>query len=434
MGKDIQLNNWGSTTSASEVFIKLYPGVPAAKIQAQINAMYKKNNPQSPDDIKNGSSQSYTVQALSDIHFNQVYGTFDFSGPASKTRSYLLLLVAGFLLILGCINFINLTTAQAAQRAKEIGIRKTMGSTRTQLAAQFLSETFLITLFAVIISVCLAPLILNLFSDFVAPGVKADYIHQPTIFLFLFILTIVVSILSGFYPALMLSGYKPVLVLKNQAQSNSHKTSNAWLRKSLTVSQFVIAQFFIMATVLVSKQVYYALHKDLGFKKDAIVFMETPYKKRTAVINRVLENKLRNLPGIEMVSMGFEPPSSDGTSSTNATYQDGKKEITTSVEMKFADENYIRLYHIKILAGRGIRPTDTAHALVINDKYAKVLGFKNAGDAIGKTLGKLNSSKPMRIVGVAGDFYTHSLQSPVNPLVILATGNDNFTTARYISP
>ncbi len=273
---------------------------------------------------------------------------------------------------------------------------------------------------------CLAPLILNLFSDFVAPGVKADYFHQPTIFLFLFILTIVVSVLSGFYPALMLSGYKPVLVLKNQAQSNSHKTRNAWLRKSLTISQFVIAQFFIMATMLVSKQVYYALHKDLGFKKDAIVFLETPYKKRTSAINRVLENKLRYLPGIEMVSLGYEPPSSDGTNTTDATYIDGKKEITTSVEMKFGDENYMKLYHIKILAGRGIRPTDTAHALVINDKYAKVLGFKNAGDAIGKMLGKLNSSKPMRIVGVAGDFYTHSLQSPVNPLVILATGNDNF--------
>ena len=286
LGMDVNLNNWGSTNSASEVFIKLYPGVSAAKIQAQVNAMYKKKNPQSPDDLKNGSSQTYTVQPLSDIHFNQDYGTFDFSGPASKTRAYLLLVVAGFLLILGCINFINLTTAQATQRAKEIGIRKTMGSTRTQLVVQFLSETFLITLFAVIISVGLAPVILNLFSDFIAPGVKADFISQPGIFVFLFLLTVVVSVLSGFYPALLLSGYKPVLVLKNQAQSNSSKTRNAWLRKSLTVSQFVIAQFFIMATMLVSKQIYYALHKDLGFKKDAIVFAETPYKTRKAATNQ----------------------------------------------------------------------------------------------------------------------------------------------------
>ncbi len=424
--KDVQLDNWGSTSGASEVFIKLYPGVPAAKIQAQVNVLYKKKNPQSADDLKNGNSQTYTVQPLSDVHFDQVYGTFEFSGAASKNRSYLLLLIAGFLLILGCINFINLSTAQATQRAKEIGIRKTMGSSRTQLIVQFLSETFLITLFAVVISACLAPVILNLFSDFIAPGVKADYIHQPGIFVFLLILTVVVSVLSGFYPALMLSGYKPVLVLKNQAQSNSHKSRNAWLRKSLMVSQFVIAQFFIMATILVGKQIYYALHKDLGFKKDAIVFLETPYKKSTAAINRVFENKLRYLPGIEMVSLGYEPPSSDVTNSTDATYIDGKKEITTSVQMKFADENYTRLYHIKILAGRGIQPSDTAKALVINDKYAKVLGFKNPGEAVGKTLGKMNGSKPMRIVGVVGDFYEGSLQSPVSPLIILATGDDNY--------
>ena len=424
LGMDVNLDNWGSTNSASEVFIKLYPNVSAANVQAQVNAMYKKKNPQSADDLKNGSSQSYTVQPLSDIHFDQTYGTFDFSGPANKSRSYMLLAIAGFLLLLGCINFINLTTAQATQRAKEIGIRKTMGSSRTQLVTQFLSETFLITLFAVIISIGLAPLILKLFSDFVSPGVKADYIHQPDIFLFLFVLTVVVGILSGFYPALMLSGYKPVLVLKNQAQSGSSKTRNAWLRKSLTVSQFVIAQFFIMATMLVSKQIYYALHKDLGFKKDAIVFAETPFKIRKAATNMVMANKLRSLPGVAMVSVGFEPPSSDGTNSTNMVYKDGKKDITTSVELKFADENYIKLYHIKILAGRNIMASDTGSGLVINEKYARVLGFTNPNDAMGKVFA--SNGKNLRIVGVVADFYTHSLQSPISLVAILAAGNGNF--------
>jgi putative ABC transport system permease protein len=424
LGMDMQLTNWGSTNSASEVFIKLYPKVSAAKIRAQVNAMYKKNNPQSPDDLKNGSERSYTIQPLSDIHFDQTYGTFDFSGPASKSRSYMLLAIAGFLLLLGCINFINLTTAQATQRAKEIGIRKTMGSSRTQLVTQFFSETFLITLFAVIISIGLAPLILKLFSDFVAPGVKADYIHQPDIFLFLFLLTVVVGILSGFYPALMLSGYKPVQVLKNQAQSGSSKTRNAWLRKSLTVSQFVIAQFFIMATMLVSKQIYYALHKDLGFKKDAIVYLETPYKKRTAAINRVFENKLQSLPGIARVSLGFEPPSSDGTNTTIMVYKDGKKDITTPVELKFCDENYIPLYHIKIIAGRNIMAGDTGRGFVINEKYARALGFTNPNDAMGKMIG--SNGKKLRIVGVVADFYTHSLQSPISPVAILSAGDGNF--------
>jgi len=424
LGKDVNLDNWGSTNSASELFIKLYPKISAAKVKVQVNAMYKKKNPRSADQLKTGSDQTYTVQPLGDIHFDQTYGTFDFSGPANKSKSYMLLAIAGFLLLLGCINFINLTTAQAAQRAKEIGIRKTMGSSRTQLITQFLSETFLITLFAVIISIGLAPLILKLFSDFVAPGVRADYIHQPTILLFLLVLIIVVSVLSGFYPALVLSGYKPVLVLKNQAQSGSSKTRNAWLRKSLTVSQFVIAQFFIMATMLVSKQVYYALHKDLGFKKDAIVYAETPYKVRKAATNRVMANKLRSLPGVAMVSVGFEPPSSGGTSSTDMVYKDGKKDINTSVELKFCDENYIRLYHIKILAGRNIMASDTGSGFIINEKYARTLGFANPTDAMGKVFA--SNGKNMRIVGVVADFYTHSLQSPISPVAILAGGNDNF--------
>jgi hypothetical protein len=229
-----------------------------------------------------------------------------------------------------------------------------MGSSRRQLIGQFLSETFLITLLAVIISVCLAPLVLRLFADFVSSGVKADFAGQPGIFLFLLGLTVLVSFLAGFYPAVLLSGYKPALVLKNQAQSNSHKTRNAWLRKSLTVSQFVIAQFFIMGTLMVSKQIYYALHKDLGFKKDAIVYMDTPYKVRKASTNKVLADRLRELPGVALVSIGTAAPSSGSTNSTMATYKDGKKDVNTEIEEKFVDENYVKLYGIKIIAGRNI--------------------------------------------------------------------------------
>jgi len=181
--------------------------------------------------------------------------------------------------------------------------------------------------------------------------------------------------LSGLYPALILSGYNPALVLKNQAQSNSSKTRNAWLRKSLTVSQFVIAQFFIMATVLVSKQIYYALHKDLGFKKDAIVYIQTPYKTRDLNKNNVLANKLRSIPQVEMISRGSAAPSSNNTNTTEGVYIDGKKEIKTGVEVKNGDENYIKIYNIKLLAGRNIQKSDTATGFLINNKYAKILGF-----------------------------------------------------------
>jgi len=281
----------------------------------------------------------------------------------------------------------------------------------------------------VIISIALTPLILKLFADFIAPGVKADFLHHPDIFLFLLALIIVVSVLSGFYPALLLSGYKPVVVLKNQAQSNSSKTRNAWLRKSLTVSQFVIAQFFIMATILVSKQVYYALHKDLGFKKDAIVYAETPYKTRKASTNKVFANKLRTLPGVELVSVGFAPPSSGSTNSTTSIYKDGKKEITTPVEIKYGDENYINTFGLQLVAGRNIFPSDTVREFLVNETLVKKLGLHDPRDIINKTINVGGKAAP--VVGVMKDFYDKSFRSSINPVAISSsTSNYSFCAVK----
>ncbi len=404
------LTNWGGTNSSSVLFIKLLPGTKPAGIENQLNAMLKKEDPQ-----EKGNSRSFGMERFGDIHFDDRYGVFNFSSAASKNTLYGLLAIAAFLLVLASINFINLTTAQATQRAKEIGVRKTMGSTRTQLIVQFLSETFLITLFAVILSLLLAPVILNVFADFIPAGITITLLFQPAVILFLVILTVVVTVLSGFYPAVMLSRFKPVAVLKNQVQ-NSSKSRNAWLRKSLSVSQFVIAQFFIMATVLVSKQVYYALHKDLGFKKDAIVVFGAPWNKTNTGKNHLVLNKLCAMPQVELASIGADAPASGGTSSTEGIYTDGKKELKTAVELKFGDSNYLKIYQIKLLAGRNIAQHDTAHALLINNTYAKLIGFKNPADAIGKTF-KLDG-KQMMIAGVMGDFAERSLHSAINPLAL----------------
>ncbi|MEJ0082509.1 MAG: hypothetical protein WDM78_16500 [Puia sp.] len=147
--------------------------------------------------------------------------------------------------------------------------------------------------------------------------------------------------------------------MKNQSITNSSMSRHAWVRKSLTVTQFAVALFFIMATVLVSRQIYYVLHKDLGFKKDAIVIVDAPVKNRTAGKNLVFMNKLKALPQVELISNGHDAPSSDLTNSTESTYKDGKKEIKIAdMAEKFGDENYIRLYHIKLLAGRNLQPGD----------------------------------------------------------------------------
>ncbi len=185
--------------------------------------------------------------------------------------------MAAFLLLLGCINFINLATAQASRRAKEIGIRKTMGSSKKQLIGQVLSETFFISLLATLLSIVLTPVLLNMFRDFIPAGLHLDLLHQPSILVFLLLLTLGVSFLSGLYPAFILAGFNPVLVLKNQVFAGTGQMRSARIRKMLTVSQFVIAQFFIIATLMVSKQIHYTLNKDLGFRKEAILTFNLPH-------------------------------------------------------------------------------------------------------------------------------------------------------------
>jgi len=425
----LRLHNWGGLNPQYQLFVKLAPQVTTARIEKQLNDIENKNN-QQPPNIK----EAFALQPLADIHFNPNYGTFDNGRVADKTTLYELSGIALFLLLLGCINFINLTTAQSAQRAKEIGIRKTLGSSRKQLIFQFLSETSLVTLISVIISFAITPVILRLFSNFIPRGVHADLIFQPNIILFLALLVIIVSLASGFYPAMILSGYKPVSAIKNQASEGSSKTSKVVFRKSLTVIQFVIAQFFIMATILVSKQIYYAIHKDMGFKKDAILIINSPQKNRQASLNRVFLNQLRAIPQVDLVSMGFDAPASDSPQGVEGSYKDGKKEIMIEdLGEKFGDENYIKVYHIKLLAGRNLLPDDTSKAFMINNTLANLIGFSDPHDAVGKVISKFNGNHDMQIIGVVSDFNQESIHAAIEPLAIMTSTDPNFNGTFHIA-
>lgn len=425
----LRLQNWGGTSPEYQLFVKLAPQVASARIEKQLNDIEHKNLSARP-----GVTEKFALQPLADIHFNDSYGTFDNSRVANKTTLYELSGIALFLLLLGCINFINLTTAQSAQRAKEIGIRKTMGGSRRQLIFQFLSETFLITLASVAISAFIAPAVLKLFSGFIPQGVSADLILQPNMILFLILLVVIVSVASGFYPAMVLSGFKPVSAIKNQAGEGSGKTRNAMLRKSLTVTQFAIAQFFIMATLLVSKQIYYAVHKDLGLKKNAILIVNSPWKNRQVSLNKVLLNKFRTIPQIDLVSMGRDAPISSDLFGTEATYKNGKQEIKLeNLGVRFGDENYIKVYHIKLLAGRNLMPGDTSKAFLINNTLAKQLGFSNPQDAVGKVISSYNGDTNMQIVGVVADFNAESTHAAIGPLAILTSTNFYFNGTFHIA-
>ena len=249
-------NEWDNSNSAFQTVIKLSPGELPAQVNKQLTKIYKEHNP-GPDYAKT----ILRLQPLNDVHFNT-----DFNGTASKSTISNLMLLVVFLLLLGAINFINLSTAQAAQRAKEIGIRKTLGSKKSQLILQFLSETFLLTFFTAIVSVCTTPLLFKAFYGFIPEGLHFNAVfNQPSIIIFLLLLIFAVSILAGLYPAFILSKFKPVLVLKNQSASSTGTTRAAWLRKTLIVFQFIIAQIFIIGMLVVDKQVHYAFTKRYGF-------------------------------------------------------------------------------------------------------------------------------------------------------------------------
>ncbi|MFT3911712.1 MAG: ABC transporter permease [Ferruginibacter sp.] len=402
-------DQWGSVNSASQFFIQLKHGVDPQKVNTQLATLrkkYAKDNAYLATD--------HFLQPINDIHFNADFDAFG-QRQGHKPTLYGLLAVAAFLLILGCINFINLTTAQASQRAKEIGIRKTMGGSRPQLIMQFLSETLMLTSTAAILSVALVPWILKLFSDYLPQDLHFDLFAQPTLFMVIAALVVVVSFLSGFYPALVLSGYKPVMVLKNLAYANTAQSRRVWIRKTLTISQFVIAQFFIIATMVVGKQISYSLNKDLGFKKEAIINFNTPYDYQHPDNKQfVLQQKLKEVPGIERLSLAGAPPADKNYNISTIKFNNGKKDIETSVEVKDADTAYFGLYKMKLIAGRNVQQSDTTKEFVINETFCKQLGYKDPNAIIGQFLIKGDRKTP--IVGVLADFYAKSLHADIPPL------------------
>lgn len=412
---------WDNTNGSSQLFVKLAAGTLPLTVKQKIEVLYTKYHHK---DVEDHSTTAYELQPLRDVHFNADYGTFN-GRVAHRPTLYGLLAIAAFLLLLACINFINLTTAQASQRAKEIGVRKSMGSSKKQLVTQFLSETFLLTLFATVVSVAITPLLLKVFADFIPEGLHFNLREQPGILLFLLLLIPAVSLLSGFYPALVLSGYNPLLALKNQAYSSSSKTRSAWLRKSLTVSQFVIAQVFIIATILVGKQISFTLSKDMGFKKDAILSIQTNYYNTAQRKKYLLIDKIKNIPSVVDISLSTSEPSSNSTWSSTMKYKDGKKEIEADVQQKYADTSYLGLYRIKLLAGSNIPYSDTPAAFVINQTYLHILGFQDPHDAVGKMIEWDN--KKMPIVGVVADFNQKSLHESIKPLVLGSWSNSSRT-------
>jgi len=237
------------------------------------------------------------------------------------------------------------------------------------------------------------------------------------------LLTITVSFLSGLYPALILSGYKPVLVLKNRVFTNSAQTRRAWIRKTLTVSQFVIAQFFVIATIMVSKQINYGLNADMGFSKDAIINFDLP-RDTVAENGKLLVNEIKSIPGVAIVSTGFFAPADEGVAFTSLVFNNGKEKLTPNTQIRWGDPNFIKVYQIKLVAGKNVEQSDTIKEFLINESYAHAVGFQQAEDALNKQLQWNGKNVP--IVGVMKDFHDQSLRALISPVVFGGSNGSTF--------
>lgn len=414
---NIRLDNWNSVNSSSQLFIKIDQNNSLEKIQAQLPILSKLYKEKSTWDAEN----TFNLQPLSDLHYNSDTGIFDYSrSPAHLPTLAILIIIAIMLLIIGSINFINLETAQAVRRAKEVGVRKVLGSTRSRLIGQFLTESFIITLFAVLLSLPLAEFGINSFTEFIPKGVEINLIE---VFPFLLSTVLFIGLMAGLYPAFLLSSYLPAIALKNNAYIGNRSSSGVFVRKSLIVFQFAFAQILIIATLIVGWQVNYLLTKNLGFKKESIVYFNTPWQEDHAK-TLVLKNELEKISGITAVSLSDSPPAANGWSSNTVSFKGKGEEIKTSAYLKFGDTNYLDLYGIEILSGKNLSHSDTVKEFLINETLMKSLGFNNPHDVLGQQLEFNKQQFP--IIGVVKDFNFMSLHQTIEP-VIIANQMSDFT-------
>jgi putative ABC transport system permease protein len=403
--QSMHMDNWGNWNPNAQGFVKLAKGTTPVQLEKQFPrfiAAHSKPNPAHTTEL--------LLQPLNDLHFNSAYRD-SYTRHAHLPTLYALMGIAVFILLIAAINFINLSTAQSIQRAKEIGVRKVLGSSKTNLRMQILIETLLITLLATILSAALAGPALSLSRSFIPAGVKLN-LADPAAIGFLSLITLFTTGLAGYYPAKVLASYSPIANLKGSQPADKSTT----LRKTLIVFQFTISLVFIIAALVVGSQIHFIRNKDLGFAKDEIITLRTGWNDPADQVSG-LANRLRQLPAVGSVSTHLETPAAKGHSNTWIKRVDEPEyKIGSAYEM--CDENYVPLYGLHIIAGRNILHSDSTREFLINETAVKDLGFNNAAAAIGKpVLNGMNEANGT-IVGVLKDFNSQSLHEKITPFFL----------------
>lgn len=402
----IDLAHWGTSEIpwTSRALLKLRKETDLVATQKALAALLNKRL-ERKEWVKSCTLQ---IEPLSEVHFNTHVS--DGVRKAHLSTLYFLMGIAAFILLLAIINFINLSTALAIRRTREIGIRKVLGSSRKGLQIQFLTETVIVVFMAALLSTLLVRPVLAAFQSFIPAGLSFHV--DSAIIIFLLLLCGMTSLLAGFLPARMLSSVLPVLSLKGGALLPG--SDKAWLRKGLIVFQFTISLIFIFGTLVIARQNAYMRHEDLGFSTDAILSIDThDYNNTKNII--LLEQRIRAIPGVQATARQSFDPIIPMHVEMHLKYKE--KDIKEqSVALQIADSDFISLYQIKLLAGKNIRNVDSLKEVLINETLCHQLGFAHPRDAVGKSL--YMGDKPQPILGVVNDFHEHSYHEPIQPLMM----------------
>ncbi|HET6568632.1 MAG TPA: ABC transporter permease [Rhodothermales bacterium] len=415
---EARLQNW--RWHQFYTYVLLPEGYDPARLEAKLPAFAERYS--APEMSEIGIRDGFNLQPLTAIHLHSTHLQFEVAEAGDIAHLYAFTAVAVFLLVIACFNFMNLATAQSMQRAKEVGMRKVVGAGRHQLMTQFLGESVLLSLLALLIAAVLVELALPSFNAFAGKSLEIGYTENAGWIAGLIGLGVFIGILAGSYPAFFLSGFRPVQVLKGMSNTGGHSLTT--LRKVLVTIQFAISVVLIIGTGVAAAQLRFVQNKNLGFNKEQIVVL--PLRGGVANNLEAVQAELQRNPLIVSSAGSWGVPG--GIVAGDGIHLPGSKS-ETAINMFVVDYDYLRTYGMKIVAGRGFsreHPSDTEHAFILNETAARSFGW-TPQEALGKPIewdkwGQIEASadsiKRGEVIGVVQDFHFRSLHQAIEPLVI----------------
>jgi putative ABC transport system permease protein len=423
-------NEWLSNNYASYVLVK--PGVTKAALQKYVDAtidnylakqLEQAVHTSAEDMKKQGNHFLYPVIPLTDIHLHS-NKSYEFEPNGNITYVYIFSVIAIFILLIACVNFMNLSTARSANRAKEVGIRKVAGSLRSNLIIQFLTESVLLSFLSLLLAFLIAILLLPLFNQLAGKQMHVYTLFSSWLLPVMIALIFVVGCVAGSYPAFYLSSFQPVQVLKGTI-AKGFKSS--WLRSSLVVFQFFISITLIIGTIVIYNQLNYIRSKNIGYNRDQVMVINNTYVLDKKI--KSFRQDLLNISGVQQASIADALPTQTAFNQ-NGWFRDATLDAKQVVIMTdfYVDQNYIPTLKMQMAAGRNFSldfPSDST-AIIINETAAKLLGFKNPLNKIlYRPKGPVDNftAIPYHIIGVVKDFNFSSMHDKVGPLIIELSEN-----------